>query len=62
MRAKVQPPSPSSLFLEATANDDLHQSTKAIELYKQFLTMAQGTLPDQESQARQRLAELQRTK
>ena len=62
MRAKVQPPSPSSLFLEATANDDLHQSTKAIELYKQFLTTAQGTLPDQESQARQRLAELQRTK
>jgi len=62
MRAKVQPPSPSSLFLEATANDDLHQSTQAVELYKQFLAAAHGSLPDQESQARQRLAELERTK
>ena len=62
LRAKVQPPSPSSLFLEATANDDLHQTAKAADLYKKFLTAAGGTLPEQESQARQRLAALQHTK
>ena len=62
LRAKVQPPSPSSLFLEATANDDLHQSSKAAELYKQFLAASGGKLPDQESQARQRLAALSHTK
>jgi tetratricopeptide (TPR) repeat protein len=62
LRATVQPPSPSSLYLEATANDALHQSSKAADLYKQFLTAANGSLPDQESQARQRLAELTRKK
>jgi tetratricopeptide (TPR) repeat protein len=60
--AKVQPPSPSALFLQATANDDLHQSTQAADLYKQFLSAAKGTLPDQESQARRRLAELEHRK
>jgi hypothetical protein len=62
LRATVQPPSPSSLFLEATANDALHQSSKAVELYKQFLAAASGSLPDQESQARQRLAALESRK
>jgi Tfp pilus assembly protein PilF len=62
LRATVQHPSPASLFLEATANDDLHQNSKAADLYKQFLAEAHGTLPDQESQARQRLATLQHTK
>ena len=62
LRATVLPPSPPSLFLEATANDDLHQSSKAIELYHQFLAAANGSLPDQESQARRRLAELEHTK
>lgn len=62
IRATVQHPSPSSLFLEATANDALHQSSKAVELYKQFLAAANGNLPDQESQARQRLTELQHAK
>jgi predicted Zn-dependent protease len=61
LRAKVQPPSPSSLFLEATANDDLHQTGKAVELYKQFLAASGGKLPDQESQARRRLAALAHT-
>jgi predicted Zn-dependent protease len=60
LRATVQPPSPASLFLEATANDALHQSSKAVALYKQFLAAAKGSLPDQESQARQRLAALER--
>jgi Tfp pilus assembly protein PilF len=62
LRAIVQPPSPSSLFLEATANDALHQMSKAADLYRKFLTAANGKLPDQELQARQRLAELQHTK
>jgi Tfp pilus assembly protein PilF len=62
LRAKVQQPSPSSLFLQATANDDLHQTAQAVGLYRQFLAVAKGTLPDQESQARQRLAALAHTK
>ena len=62
LRATVQPPSPSSLFLEATANDALHQNTHAVDLYKKFLAAASGDYPDQESQARQRLAVLEHTK
>ena len=62
LRAKVLPPSPSSLFLEATANDALHQSSRAVELYRQFLAAAGGNFSDQESQARQRLAQLAQTK
>ena len=62
LRATVQQPTPSSLYLEATANDDLHQTTQAVELYKQFLTAAHGALPAQESQAKQRLAALQHRK
>jgi Tfp pilus assembly protein PilF len=62
LRATVQPPSPSSLFLEATANDTLHQNTRAVDLYKKFLAVAGGEYPDQESQARQRLAALEHAK
>lgn len=62
LSAKVQPPSPSSLFLEATANDVLHQSSQAVELYKKFLAVAADKYPQQESQARQRLVVLQHAK
>jgi tetratricopeptide (TPR) repeat protein len=62
LRATVQPPSPSSLYLEATANDALHLSSRAVELYQQFLAVAAGKFPDQESQARQRLADLAHAK
>ena len=62
LRATVLPPSPAALFLEATANDALHQSSKAAELYKRFLTAANGNFPDQESQARKRLSELAHAK
>lgn len=62
LRATVQQPTPSTLFLEATANDDLHQTTQAVDLYKQFLAAAHGALPDQELQAKQRLAALQHRK
>ena len=58
LRATVLPPSPQSLYLQATAYDSLHQISKAIDLYKQFLAAAGGSFPDQESQARQRLAAL----
>ena len=51
-----------SLFLEATANDVLHQNTRAVDLYKKFLAAAGGDFPDQESQARQRLAALEHAK
>jgi len=58
LRDKVAPPTPSTLFLEATASDDLHQTARAIDLYKQFLAAAKASLPDQQQQARQRLAAL----
>lgn len=62
LRATVQPPSAASLFLEATAYDALHQSSKAAELYKQFLAAANRKFPDQESQARKRISELAHVK
>jgi len=62
LRATVLPPSPSTLFLGATANDTLHQSTKAVDLYKQFLAAAHGAFPEQEAQARKRLAALEHRK
>jgi hypothetical protein len=62
LRATVQPPSPTSLFLEAMANDVLHQNPRAVELYKKFLAAAGGDFPDQASQARQRLAALEHAK
>jgi predicted Zn-dependent protease len=62
LRSTVLPPSPSTLFLEATANDTLHQSAKAVDLYKQFLAAAHGNFPEQESQAHQRLAALEHRK
>ena len=61
LRATVLPPSPSTLFLEASANDSLHQISKAIDLYRQFLAAAGTDYPDQAAQARQRLAALAAT-
>jgi tetratricopeptide (TPR) repeat protein len=62
LRATVLPPSAATLFLEATANDTLHQTTRAVDLYNKFLAEAAGSLPDQESQARQRIAALNHRK
>jgi Flp pilus assembly protein TadD len=62
LRSTVLPPTPSVLFLEAAANDTLHQSSKAVDLYKQFLAAAHGDLPEEESQARQRLAALEHSR
>jgi len=62
IRDKVQPQSPSSLFLAATAHDKLHQVKQASDLYKQFLSVANGKFPDEEWEARHRLITLEHMK
>jgi predicted Zn-dependent protease len=62
LRATVLSNSPSSLFLEATARDKLHQTKQAVDLYKQFLSVANGQFPDEEWEARHRLITLEHTK
>lgn len=59
-RATVLPNSPTSLFLEATAHDTLHQNKDAERAYRAFLALAGGKYPDQEFQARHRLIALER--
>ena len=58
-RATVLPNSPTSLFLEATAHDTLHQNKDAERSYRAFLALAGGKYPDQEFQARHRLIALE---
>ncbi len=58
VRATLLPQSPSSLFLAATANDKLHHTRQAAELYRQFLSAANGKFPDEEFEARHRLVTL----
>jgi len=62
IRGRVQPQSPSSLFLAATAHDKLHHTKQATDLYKQFLSVANGQFPDEEWEARHRLITLDHTK
>lgn len=62
LRAKVLPPTPSTIFLAATAHDKLHQVKQASDLYKQFLAAAKGQFPDEEWEARHRLAALEHMK
>ncbi len=62
IRDKVLPQSPSSLFLAATAHDKLHQIKIAVDLYKQFLSVADGKFPNEEWEARHRLIALEHTK
>ena len=62
VRAKVLAQSPASLFLAATANDSLHHTKQASELYKQFLAAAAGKFPDQEWEAKHRLIALEHMK
>lgn len=54
-RAKLQPETPATLFLRATAYDNLRMYKPAAENYKLFLAAAGGKFPDQEFQARHRL-------
>jgi Flp pilus assembly protein TadD len=58
-RATVLPNSPTSLFLEATAYDNLRQNKEAARAYRAFLAVADGKFPDQEFQARHRLVALE---
>jgi len=62
LRATVLPNSPSSLFLEATAHDKLHHTKQATDLYKEFLSVANGQFPDEEWEARHRLITLEHMK
>jgi tetratricopeptide (TPR) repeat protein len=62
IRGRVQPQSPSSLFLAATAHDKLHHTKQATDLYKQFLSVANGQFPDEEWEARHRLLTLDHMK
>jgi len=58
MRSKYAPETAATLFLWATAYDNLHQSRSAAEYYHRFLAAAQGKFPDQEWQAKHRLTAL----
>lgn len=60
MRSKLIPDTPPTYFLRATAYDNLHQNKAAAEAYHQFLSMAAGKFPNQEWQAKQRLAVLEK--
>jgi tetratricopeptide (TPR) repeat protein len=62
LRATVFANSPSSLFLSATAHDKLHHIKQATDLYKQFLSVANGQFPDEEWEARHRLITLEHVK
>jgi tetratricopeptide (TPR) repeat protein len=54
-RAKLQPETPATYFLRATAYDNLRMYKPAAANYKLFLGVASGKFPDQEFQARHRL-------
>lgn len=58
MRAKYLPETPGTYFLRATSYDNLHQTKAAVDYYKRFLQAAGGKFPDQEWQAKERLATL----
>jgi len=58
MRSKYAAESPSTLFLWATAYDNLHQTKAAADYYQRFLAAANGKFPDQVWQAKHRLVAL----
>ncbi len=62
MRSRYAQENASSLFLWAISYDALHQKQDAIAYYQRFLAAAQGKMPDQQWQARQRLQLLEREK
>lgn len=55
-RSKYLPETPIVLFLYAASYDTLRDKKQAAAYYHRFLESAQGKFPDQEWQARQRLA------
>jgi tetratricopeptide (TPR) repeat protein len=60
-RSKYLPETATIDFLWATAYDTLHDKKQAVAYYHRFLESAAGKFPDQEWQARQRLALLEKT-
>ena len=60
MRSKVMSETPATYFLAATSWDTLHQTKRAVDMYKQFLAVAGGKFPDEEWQAKHRLTALAR--
>jgi len=60
MRSKYAPENAATLFLWATAYDNLHQRKPAADYYHRFLAAAQGKFPDQEWQAKHRLVALEK--
>jgi tetratricopeptide (TPR) repeat protein len=61
VRSKYLPEGPTIFFLWATAYDTLHDKKQAVAYYHRFLDSSAGKLPDQEWQARQRLALLEKS-
>ena len=61
-RSTVLPNSPTSLFLQATAHDTLHQNKEAITAYRAFLAIAGDKFPDQTFEAQHRIIALQRVR
>jgi tetratricopeptide (TPR) repeat protein len=60
MRSKSASETPATYFLWATAYDNLHQRQQSVEYYHLFLKSASGKFPDEEWQANQRLAVLEK--
>jgi tetratricopeptide (TPR) repeat protein len=58
-RAKLEPENPGSVFLRAISHDRLKQYALAAESYHRFLELANGDFPDQEWQAKHRLAAIE---
>ena len=58
MRSKVMSETPATYFLSATACDTLHQTKRAVALYRQFLAVAGTGFPDEVWQAKHRLVAL----
>lgn len=59
-RSKFAPDGPPTYFLRATANDSMHRNKEALEYYHLFLKSASGKFPDEEWQAKQRIALLEK--
>lgn len=61
-RAQYLADGAATLFLRANALDHLHQSSAAIKSYRQFLEEAHDGFPEEETQAHDRLAALQKSR
>ncbi len=60
MRSKLASETPATYFLWATAYDNLHHRQQSVVYYQLFLKSALGKFPDEEWQAKQRLAVLEK--